>query len=177
MRILALDGSPAGGGRTWTAIEAVLVGLPADVETELISLADGPDPALAAAASAEAFVFGSPMYRASFASPLKAMLDRLPRGMWGESSAPITARAVAIVATGASWHHFLGLDSLRNVLGGFFAAHVLPPGLYVPREGFGEDGALLDDYAELAAQQGRALADLADAIARSPALAGLRPQA
>ncbi len=177
VRVLALDGSPTGGGRTEEVIRAVLSGLPADVDGELVGLADGPDRALAELESADAFIFGSPLYRASFAAPLKLLLDQLPRGMWGESSAPITARAVAVVGTGATWHHFLGLDPLRNVLSGFFAAHVLPPGVYVPSEGFTRDGVLLDSFAGLAAEQGRALVELAAAIANGPALRGLKPQA
>lgn len=177
MRVLGLDGSPAGGGKTEATIHAVLAGLPAGTETELISLAGGPEAALERVDQADAYVFGSPMYRASHAAPMKALLDRLPRGMWGEQTAPITGKPVAIVATGATWHHFLGLDPLRNILSGFFAAHVVPPGLYVPGEGFDPAGGLQPPFAQLAAQQGAALAELADALARSRVLRGLKPQA
>ena len=177
MRALGLDGSPTGAGKTARVIEAVLAGLPPDWQHDVIHVAGDQDAALARVEQADAFVFGAPMYRATYAAPLKALLDRLPRGMWGETSAPITGRAVAIVGTGASWHHFLGLDPLRDVLAGFFAAHVLPPGLYVPGEGFDADGRLGDSFAELAALQGAALAELAQALSAGGALAALRPQA
>jgi FMN reductase len=182
VRVLAVDGSPSGGGRTEAAIKAVLAGAEsAGARTVLQGLAGSDDSALdsmiAAMAEADAFVFGSPIYRASFAGPLKLLLDRLPRGMWGEQQAPLQGKAVAIVATGASLHHFLALNDLRNVLAGFFAAHVLPPGLYVPREGFQEDGTLAAPYREQAALQGRALVELAQALAASSALRELRPQA
>lgn len=179
LRVLAVDGSPGGPGRTATALEAVLAAAAsAGAQPRTVRLADaGVEDVLAAAAEADAFVLGSPVHRASFAAPLKALLDALPRGMWGETQAPITGRAAAIVATGATWHHFLALDDLRAVLGGFFAAHVVAPGLYVPHEGFDEDRRLRETFAEQAARQGRALVDLAHAIAASPSLAGARPQA
>lgn len=105
------------------------------------------------------------------------LLDCVPRGMWGEKDAPLRGKAVAIVATGASLHHFLALDDFRNVLAGFFAGHVLPPGLYVPRDGFGEDGSLKEPYTAQAKLQGRALVELALALRLSSALRQLNPQA
>ncbi len=81
--------------------------------------------------------------------------------------------------TGASLHHFLALDALlRNVRshGFFFAAHVIAPGLYVPRDGFGELG-LLEPYAGQAQTQGEALVELTRAVNGGLALAAVRPQA
>jgi FMN reductase len=177
VRALGIDGSPRGRGRTETAVRALLAAVPADIETHVISAADGPEAALQELEAADAFVFASPMYRASYTAAMKALLDRLPRGMWGETSAPITGKAVALVGTGATWHHFLGLDALRSILSGFFAAHVLPPGLYVPNDGFDAEGKLLAPFAELAAQQGAALGELAQLLAASTTLRELRPQA
>jgi FMN reductase len=133
--------------------------------------------ALAAVPGADAVVLGTPVYRASYAAPLKAFLDALPRGMWGETTAPITGRAVAVVATGATWHHFLALRDLREVLSGFFAAWVVPPGLYVPHAGFTADRALDEEHARLAHATGRALVALAAALAADPELRAVRPQA
>jgi FMN reductase len=135
------------------------------------------DELLADMGSADAFVIGSPIYRASFASPLKALLDSIPRGIWGETEAPLRGKAVVVVATGASLHHFLALNDFRNVLAGFFATHVVPPGLYVPREGFSADGSLAAPYAVQAAQQGQALIELTTALQISTVLRQLMPQA
>jgi FMN reductase len=169
--VVAIDGSPAGSGRTATVLRAV-------ADAPVVLLAEtSTDEALAAVERADAVVIGSPIYRASFAHPLKVFLDALPRGMWGETQAPLQGKAVAIVATGASLHHFLALDDLRNVLAGFFAAHVVPPGLYVPREGFGDDGLLIEPYAGQARLQGEALRELQRALAASSALRSLTPQA
>jgi FMN reductase len=176
--ILAVDGSPAGGGRTRTAIEAVAhAGEPFGARVETIALAEpeGPDRALDALDRADAVVFGAPVYRAAAAAPLKQLLDLIPRDNL-ERRSPLAAKPVAIVQTGASLHHFLALDALRSVLAGFFAAHVIAPGLYVPREGFGEQG-LLEPYALHARTQGEALVELTRAVNTGLALASVRPQA
>jgi FMN reductase len=126
--VVAIDGSPVGSGRTATLPRAM-------AGTGALSVAgDGIGAVVEAVEQADAVVFGSPVYRASCAHPLKHLLDELPRGMWGKTRAPLQGKAVCIVATAASLHHFLALDDPRSVLAGFFAAHVVPPGLYVPRD-------------------------------------------
>ena len=181
--VLAINCSPTSGGRTRTALEAVLAGAAAEgAAVELVELAadDGlaVDAALEAIAKADAFVFGSPMYRASYAAPFKVLMDAVPRGMWGETSAPLTGRAVAIVATAASDHHFLGPAAMRDVLCDFFAAHLVSPGLYVPASGFDASKQLERPFAARAELQGRALVELAGAIeVAGSALAAVVPQA
>jgi FMN reductase len=180
LRLLAVDGSPDGGGRTRTAVGAVAAAAGetgALVATVALVELDGVDQVLAGLDEADAIVLGAPVYRAAGAAPLKQLLDRIPRDV-AERRSPLAGKAVAIVHTGASLHHFLALDELRNVLAGFFAAHVVPPGLYVPREGFDDDrGGLRKPYADQARAQGAALAELAGVLRTSKALAGLRPQA
>ena len=44
------------------------------------------------------------------------MLENFQRGKWGEETAPLQGKAAAVVLTGASGHHFLAVDGLRNVL-------------------------------------------------------------
>jgi FMN reductase len=178
MHVLAIDGSPQGGGRTRTALDAVLHGAAdAGATTEVVGLATGIDAALARLDAADALVFGSPVYRASFATPLKELLDHSPRGMWGETEEPLRAKPAGLVLTGATFHHYLAVDGLRNVLAGFFAMHVLSPGLYVPSEGYDEAKALLPAYVDLAASQGRGLVELATAVAAGSTLREIRPQA
>lgn len=181
-RVLAIDGSPDGAGRTARVLEAVLAGARArGAETRLVSLARGVDAeledALAAVHAADAFVLGSPIYRASHGYRLKELLERVPRGMWGEATAPLTGRAVGLVATGASHHHFLGLADLRQTLQAFFAAYVVPPGLYVAGDGFDADKQLLPATAATAGALGEAVVALAQALGADPALHGVVPQA
>jgi FMN reductase len=182
VRVLCIDGSPAGGGRTHAALAAVAAaaaGNGAAVET--IRLGDADDEAVeravARVAATEAIVLGAPVYRAAAAAPLKRLLDAVPRSNDDQRDSPFAAKPVAIVHTGASLHHFLALDGLRNVLAGFFAAHVVPPGLYVPRAGFGDDSELLEPYAGQAIRQGAALVALAESLRTSAALRSVRPQA
>jgi FMN reductase len=182
LRALAVDCSPTGPGRTGNALGAVLAAAAAaGAETELIHLggegAVSVEEAVAKLNGADVFVFGSPIYRATFATPFKALIDATPRGMWGETDAPLTGRAAALVATGASDHHFLGLGRMRDALADFFAAHVVSPGLYVSHAGFGEDRELVPEVAERARLQGQALVELGAAITASQALRAVTPQA
>ena len=178
VHVVAVDGSPQGGGRTRTALDAVVTAASdAGASTEIIGLADGIDEALGRLAAADALVFGSPVYRASYATPLKDLLDHTPRGMWGETDEPLRAKPAGLVLTGSTWHHYLAVGDLRDVLAGFFAMHVLSPGLYVPSDGYDDANTLRPDFVELAAAQGRGLLELATVLATSPALSQIRPQA
>jgi FMN reductase len=178
--VLAIDGSPRGGGRTRAVLEAVLEGArSAGATGTVLELAGGPsaiENAVNEAESHDAFVLGAPAYRAAAAAPMKAFLDVLPRGFWGESEKPITAHAVSLVITGSTFHHYLALDGLRNIVAGFFAAHVLSPGLYLASDSF-VDGALNPAALELARAQGRTLIALANAIDNSDDLRAIHPQA
>jgi FMN reductase len=179
VRVVAIDGSPFGAGRTAAALSEVLRGAErAGATTELVSLAErDQDAAIDLIDGADAVVFGSPVYRASFVFELKELLDHLPRGMWGETRAPIHGKAVAIVTTSASLHHFLALNDLRNVLAGFFAAHIVPPGLHVSRENYNGNGGLDTQTAELATRQGSALVELARVLPDCPSLRSVTAQA
>jgi FMN reductase len=178
--VLAIDGSPRGNGRTRAVLDAVLDGArSAGANGTVVELADGPEAianAVREAGEHDAFVLGAPAYRAAAAAPMKAFLDILPRGFWGETEKPITAHAVSLVITGSTYHHYLALDGLRNIVAGFFAAHVLSPGLYVASDGF-LDGALSAATREAAVAQGRALVALAAAIDSSEDLRAIQPQA
>jgi FMN reductase len=176
--ILGVVASPNPSARTRHAVAAVLAGAEqAGAATSLIWLADSSlSLAIAAISEADAVVFGSPIYRATYTALLKSLLEATERGRYGESSAPLQGKAAATVLTGASHHHFLAVDSLRNVLAGFFAAQVLSPGLYLDHSAFIEDKTLTLETAEIAVAHGVALADLARAVRNSPALRALQPQ-
>jgi FMN reductase len=173
-RIVGIDASPGPAGRTAAAIDAVLAGAAnAGAEVQALRLRDlDPVDAISTLRAAGGVVFGSPVYRASMCAELKALLDATPRAT-EEDRGPLTAKPVAIVMTGASDHHFLALDGVRNVLAGFFACWVVPPGLYAPHAAFG-DGVLRDPRVAFA--QGAAVSALVDALDRSAALGEVEPQ-
>jgi len=176
MRLIGIVGGPDAGGRTSTAVAGVLVGA-TGADTDLIELSSAnPGDVAAAMAAADGIVFGSPVYRATYSSLLKQMLEVTERGRWGERTAPLQGKAAATVLTGASGHHFLAVNDLRNVLAGFFAVQVLSPGLYLDHGSYVDRSTLTGEGAAMAAIHGAGLADLATAVRMSTILAGLTPQ-
>jgi FMN reductase len=176
VRIIGVSGGPDAGGRTSTAIAGVLAGA-TGAETALIELSETALPdVIAAIESADAVVFGSPIYRAGYSALLKDLLERTERGRWGEKTAPLQGKVAATVLTGASGHHFLATNDLRNVLAGFFAVQVLSPGLYFDPSGYEDRTTLNEASTALTAAHGAALADLASAVRGSKALGAITPQ-
>lgn len=176
--IIGVAAGVEAGGRTATAVAGILDGAAtAGAKTELLELSQLPvDQVVTAIDAADAIVFGSPVYRASYSSLLKGLLENLQRGKGSDTTAPLQGKATAIVLTGASGHHFLAVDNLRSVLAGFFATQVLAPGLYFDHSGYLERTVLTEDNKALARAYGAALVDLTTAVRTSEALAALRPQ-
>lgn len=179
MQILALVGSPNRGGRTLTAVQGMLTGVEeAGACSAVLELAGDPEPAdiQDAMEAADGIIFASPTYRARATSSLKQVLEMTQRGLYGETRAPLQGKAAAVIETGASPHHFLGVDDLRSVLSGFFAVQVLSPGLYLEQADYVDRESLGEDASAVAAAHGRALVALAEAVRSSKALTALRPQ-
>jgi FMN reductase len=161
----ALDRAAAGG----TEVELI------DLAERTVAPADGRPPAelgddtaamLAAIETADAVLLATPVYRGSLTGVLKNLLDHVPV----ES---LERKPVAIVAMGASQHHYLGAERhLRDVLS-FFGADVLPVAGYLTSSDFDAGEPTAGAAAELDAL----VAELGDRAAR-PAYADpgrLRP--
>jgi FMN reductase len=178
VNVLGVVAGPEPGGRTATAVAGVLAGAgKGGATTSQLELSEsGAEAVIAAFGTADAVVFGSPVYRATYSALLKDLLERTERGRWGEKSAPLQGKVAATVLTGASGHHFLAVGHLRDVLAGFFAVQVLSPGLYFDHGGYVDRSTLTEDSAALAAAHGAALADLAAAVKASGALQAITPQ-
>lgn len=190
--IAAVVTSPSSTSRTITLVEAVLVAArDAGAVTELVNIggldiavADGRkaeeyegDTArvLSLIDSADAIVFGMPVYRAGIPGSLKNLLDIVPRGRFDGMAQALRAKPVVVAATGASDHHFLALDSLGEMMRGFFGAYVVPPGVYASHGDF-SDGALTSQrVVDCADRSGRALVALASAISGSESLRAVEP--
>jgi FMN reductase len=82
---------------------------------------------------ASAVVLCSPVYRASFPGVLKNLLDLLP-------VEALRDKPVAIVAMGASDHHYLGVDGHLRLVLAWFGAIVLPTSVYLKGTDFTPDG-------------------------------------
>lgn len=177
LHILAIAASPHGPGSTTHALEGVLAGA-RDAGAEVQSLdaaTESTDTMIAAIEEADAVVFGSPVYRASHSALLAGLLEHVERGAKYENSAPLKGKAVAIVLTGASHHHFLATEKLRSTLASFFAAQTLSPALYLTPQDFTEAKELTETSRDLAHIHGRALVELATAVRAGEALRQLSP--
>jgi FMN reductase len=103
------------------------------------ALGDDTERTVAAIAAADAVALATPVYRGSMTGTLKNLLDHVP-------VEALRGTPVAIVAMGASDHHYLGAERhLRDVLG-FFGALVVPTAAYLSSRDFtdgvvGERGA------------------------------------
>ncbi|MFC8304585.1 NAD(P)H-dependent oxidoreductase [Specibacter sp. NPDC057265] len=171
MKVLGVDGSPYGPGKTAAAITAVLAGAAGSgAETELIRH-DDPD-VVERIAAADAVVLGSPTYRATHTAALRALLEKIDRKAGAE---PLAGTPVAVVMTGASGEHFLGTRELSTTLTGFFGTQVLAPDLYFRGTDFEAGGQADARATELSKRHGAALVDLARAVQGSAALQSLRP--
>jgi len=193
VHVLGIAASPSATSKTRILLEGVLEEASghAGVTTSVVTFADRAFPfadgtraedqpgdareILLAIDEADAVVFGMPVYRGSIPGSLKNLLDLVPRGDYDGTAQPLRAKPVAVVATGASDHHFLAIDDLAEILRGFFAAYVVPPGVYASPSDF-EGGTLASERIKRATvQTGGALVDLQRAIAGSPCLAGIEP--
>jgi FMN reductase len=105
--------------------------------------------------TADAVILASPVYRGTFTGALKNLLDHVP-------VEALERKPVAIVAMGASQHHYLGAERhLRDILS-FFGADVLPVAGYLTSADFAEGEPTEGAAAELDAL----VAELRDRAAR-----------
>lgn len=178
LRVVAVDGSPSGGGRTAAALRAVLDGAGGAGASAVIHHLGGdtdPEPVTTDVEQADLVLIGSPTFRASFSAPLKQWFDGLPRGPHPADRNPLAGQPVAVVMTGGSWHHFLGQLDLASLLTVTFAALVVPPGLYLTHQEIGPDGRVVVGADDQARSYGARSAELADAL-RGRSWSAIRPQ-
>ena len=142
VRLVAVLGAATPPGRLHRAVSDALARARAsgDLDVALVDLgrlriapADGRAPdtlgddteaTIATLAAADAVMLATPVYRGSMTGTLKNLLDHVPVEALRDTP-------VAIVAMGASDHHYLGAERhLRDVLA-FFGALVVPTAVYL----------------------------------------------
>jgi NAD(P)H-dependent FMN reductase len=146
MLILGVAGGIGQSWHTRLLVEAVLAASSGrDIQTELLDLSETPidfaankapeeysaptQRAIELAGLADGFVFGSPIYRATYTGVLKNFFDLMPvEAMLG--------KVAGLVATGGSLHHYLALDFTFRPIMTFFNMHTVPGVLYGSREQF-----------------------------------------
>jgi FMN reductase len=150
----ALDRASAAGAEVDLIDLAELTIAPADGRPPA-ELADDTAAVLETIAGADAVLLATPVYRGSLTGVLKNLLDHVP-------VEALERKPVAIVAMGASLHHYLGAERhLRDVLA-FFGADVLPVAGYLTFADFAEGEPTEGAAAELDAL----VAELRDRAAR-----------
>src|SRR5438093_13329590 len=103
------------------------------------------------AGRADGFVFGSPIYRATYTGVLKNLFDLLP-------VEAVLGKTAGLVATGGSFHHYLALDFTFRPIMTFFNMHTVPGVLYASREQFLPEQQLSEPLREQAQALGQDLA-------------------
>lgn len=155
MLLLGVCGSAAKSHRTRALIEAALEGAKEFRGTTAVRLIDLSETqlefcdgrpveqyseatrgTLQVVREAGAFLFGTPMYRGTLTGSLKNLIDLIPKDY-------ISGKAAGLIATGASDHHYLGLDIGMRTIMAFFQVHTVPGILYGGRFEV-KDGKILD---------------------------------
>lgn len=141
--LLGISGSLTSGGSTRAIVEYALAAaktrFPAmttavlDLREVTISFCDGRPLAdygddtaqtIERIQTADAYIFGTPIYRGSYTGALKNLLDHIPVDA-------LTGKVAGLVANAASDHHYLSIDhELRPVLM-WFNMHLVPGSVYV----------------------------------------------
>jgi FMN reductase len=87
--------------------------------------------AVATVTAADAVVFASPVYRATYAGVLKNFLDILP-------IEALRDKPVGLTVLGATHHHYLGVDNALRAVFAWFGALALPTSVYLAGGDFDE---------------------------------------
>ncbi len=183
MLVLGISGSlTAGRSGTRAAVDVAMEGAReagADVRTDVLDLRDvaldfcdgrpveryGADTrrALGAVEGADAYVVATPMYRGSYTGALKNLFDLVPNDPDGAD--PLRGKAVGLVATGASDHHYLALEHELRPLLGFFGSQTVNRAVYVNRGDFSAERTLAGPRADELRALGREVVALAAFLA------------
>lgn len=155
MKIIGISGSLSQHSKTEITVQKALdlIGeQDQTIQTELITLStynlvfcDGRNPdnyeadtrtVIDKIIAADALIVGSPIYRGTFSGAFKNLFDLIPNDS-------IRGKAVGIVATGGSDHHYLAIEHQFKPLIGYFNAFSIPGGVYANNSHF-NNGELTD---------------------------------
>src|SRR5262249_62205199 len=116
-------------------------------------------------------------HRGPHSAARKTLLASPPRATYAGTARPFQAKPVAVAATAAAAEHFLALNDLCEIMRGFFASWVVPPGVFATHKHFGPDGRLADSGVLTNAHTaGRALVALHKSLVEHDALRSVEPQ-
>jgi FMN reductase len=192
--LLGIVGSVSNPSNTRTAVEAALKAAENEfgISTKLLHLAeydievaDGRKlrdytgdtaEALELIINSKAFIIGTPVYRGSYSGVLKNLFDLIPRGMWQSDKAPLENKAVGLIATGATYHHYLSISHELGPILNFFGSHVVGSGVYAESSHFDNYELKGEEIEKRLAVLGKATTELSLAVEKSKYLSELGPQ-
>ncbi len=192
--LLGIAGSVSNPSNTRTAVEAALKAAENEfgISTKLLHLAeydievaDGRKlkdytgdtaEALELIINSKAFIIGTPVYRGSYSGVLKNLFDLIPRGMWQSDKAPLENKAVGLIATGATYHHYLSISHELGPILNFFGSHVVGSGVYAESSHFDNYELKGEEIEKRLAVLGKATTELSLAVEKSKYLSELGPQ-
>lgn len=175
LQLVSLIGSVTASGRLRRAVEEasdrirplVAHTQVIDLGEQRVSFADGRAPSsfpddtgtvIEAIELAEVVLFATPVYRGSMTGALKNVFDLLP-------VQALAGKVVALVAMGASDHHFLGADRHWRDILTFFGALPIPASAYLTGADFA-DGVPREEAAATLDELFRGAVGLATSIAQ-----------
>lgn len=192
--LLGIVGSVSNPSNTRAAVEAALKAASDafGVQTEILHLAeydlDTADGrklkdytgdtarALELIINSNAYIIGTPVYRGSYSGALKNLLDLIPRGKWQADVAPLEAKAVGLIATGATDHHYLSVSQELGPILAFFGAYGVGSGVYAHSSHFKDHQVSDEGILNRLQLLGKATVELSRAIDSSESLSELGPQ-
>lgn len=143
IKLFGISGSLSEESKTEEAVKKSLDfagSLHPDVDTNLVALSaydldfcDGRNPddykgdsriVIDKIVEADALIVGSPIYRGTYTGALKNLFDLIPNDA-------LQGKAVGIIATGGSDHHFLAIEHQFKPIFGYFKSYTVPGGVYV----------------------------------------------
>ncbi|HYW33792.1 MAG TPA: NAD(P)H-dependent oxidoreductase, partial [Balneolaceae bacterium] len=126
--------------------------------------------------NSKSYIIGTPVYRGSYSGVLKNLFDMIPRGMWQAEVAPLADKAVGLVVTGATAHHFLSVSQELGPVLSFFGSYPVGSGVYGESADF-EDYEVVNTEVQTRLQNlGKATIELSRAIDESDYLRDFGPQ-
>ena len=141
--LLGISGSLTAGGSTRTVVDAALAAAHThapDITTDVIDLrevtisfCDGRPPedypddtprVLERIQAADAYIIGTPIYRASYTGALKNLLDHIPVEAF-------MGKVVGLIGNAYTDHHYLSIDQELKPVLAWFNMHIVPGSVYV----------------------------------------------
>ena len=178
--LLGISGSLTAGGSTRKVVDAALAAAKAkapDITTDVvdlrevtISFCDGRPPeeypddtakVLERIQAADAYVIGTPIYRASYTGALKNLLDHIPVEAFA-------GKVVGLIGNAYTDHHYLSIDQELKPVLAWFNMHIVPGSVYVRADQM-KGGEITDELVQDHLRQlGEAVIGLCQALEDSP---------